>query len=118
MDKNRLLELAGVKQLNEDDHTLADAQRERYDAMGPSGKDPDDDEYTLADAQRDRYADDEGNAVEDLRSWIQRAARRAHREGMSKEDFDHKILEMVDDIWSQMQTVRKRGERVGSTPRF
>lgn len=99
MDKKRLLELAGIepskKQLNEFHRFEADPEDMEGPTMGQ-----------------------EGTSEVRLRSAMQKAARDAKREGTSKEEFDHRILSLLDDIWSQMQTVRKRGERVGSTPRF
>ncbi len=109
MDKKRLLELAGMQeqadQLNEvwgegfadtEDLTRGMDGGEGLDAQGGGGAD----------------------LKETLRAYVQRAARRARRDGMEKADFDHMILELTDEIWSQFQSVRKRGDRVGATPRF
>ena len=99
MDQKRLLELAGVEpkkeQLNEFFNYEADEGDTEGPTMGQTG----------------------GTALR-LRSVLQKAARDARRDGTSKEEFDHMVLAMVDELWSQMQTVRQRGERVGSTPRF
>ena len=100
MDKKRLLELAGI---NADD-MLNEAWGEGFEQPGSD----DDDMDTGA----------QGGDVEDLRSYVQRAARRAHHAGVEKPDFDRKVLDLVDDVWSRMQSVRKRGDRVGNTPRY
>ncbi len=108
MNKERLLELAGLKPLHE-------AWGEGFEQPGAESDDMSDQLGGNDSEGMTRYND----AVKtSLQTWIQRAARTAKREGMSKEEFDHSVLEMVDSVWSQMQTVRTRGERVGSTPRF
>ncbi len=97
MDKKRLLELAGIEPLNE--------------AWGEGFETPDAESDDMSMGQA-------GGGEMRLRSAMQKAARDARRDGTSKEEFDHMVLSMADELWSQMQTVRKRGERVGSTPRF
>jgi uncharacterized NAD(P)/FAD-binding protein YdhS len=116
MDQKRLLQLAGVKPLHE---AWGGEMPVPAAAFDTDGDDTDGD--NTGDSQSDRMGaegDNQMDAVDNLQSWIRRAARKAKRDGMSKEDFDHRILEMVDSVWRQMQTIRQRGERVGSTPRF
>ena len=102
MKQKRLLQLAGIKPLHE-------AWGEGFEQPGADSDDMDGSAMGQGQA---------GGQEIRLRSAVQKAARDARRDGTSKEEFDHMVLALVDDIWSQMQTVRKRGERVGSTPRF
>lgn len=116
MDKKRLLELAGVP-LNEN---VAPRWGEGFaDASNDDNYGDESDDTTVGDVEdSDSDGEDNSSVRNMLQNYITRAARQARREGMQKEEFDRTVLELTDEVWKQFQSVRKRGERVGGTPRF